>query len=173
MRFTLALCFAAGLLTIAGARAGGNPGQVPFPRDYATAFKHYHTQNRAGQPTLAKMYANDVAQAAYRAGETGAPGSILVMEVYKARLDGDGKPVTGADGLYEVEGLAGVAVMERRDNWDAAYPAADRAGPWGFAIYNADGTPKQNDLNCVQCHGPLQPLDYLYTRQQLMDFARQ
>ena len=36
---------------------------------------------------------------------------------------------------------------------------------------NPDGTVKVNDLNCVQCHTPLQQQDYLFSFQKLVDFA--
>jgi hypothetical protein len=62
--------------------------------------------------------------------------------------------------------------MERRDSWNAAYSEDDRVGDWGFAIYNSDGTPKKNDLNCPVCHTPLKEQDYLYSHQPLLEYAR-
>ena len=66
----------------------------------------------------------------------------------------------------------GVLVMENRNNWDASFPKENRTGDWGFAVYNPEGTAKSNDLNCVQCHTPLQAQDYLFTYQKLVDFVK-
>ncbi|MCP4406389.1 MAG: cytochrome P460 family protein [Gammaproteobacteria bacterium] len=71
-----------------------------------------------------------------------AEGSVVILEVYKPKKDANGK-AKGQDGIYEIDKLAAVAVMERRGAWDAAYPKDDRVSDWGFAIYNPNGTPKK------------------------------
>jgi len=44
-------------------------------------------------------YANKAAVAAAKAGKPLPDGSVLFVEVYAAKLDGD-KPVTGGDGFF-------------------------------------------------------------------------
>ncbi|MGI9229005.1 MAG: cytochrome P460 family protein [Gammaproteobacteria bacterium] len=148
--------------------AGGNPDMVDFPADYKDNFTLYSVQNRGNNKQLAYMYANDIALNSIKDGKA-ANGSVIVMEVHKALFNADGKPVTGADGLFKTTGLAAIAVMEKRD-WDMAYPAADRAGDWGFAFYNGQGQAKENDLNCITCHRPLAGMDYLFTYSRLIQF---
>ncbi len=155
------------------AYAGGNPEHVAFPSGYGAIFTKYTTMNRSGSAAIAKMYANDAAIASYMKGQAAASGSIVVMEVYKPKKDADGKPIVGSDGVNEISKLAAIAVMERRDSWPAGYAASDRVGTWGFAIYNPDGTPKQNDLPCVACHTPLDQQDFLFSHQRLVDFVKQ
>ena len=150
--------------------AGGSPEFVKFPAGYGTSFFQYATMNRTGQPQLAKMYANAIAVASYRTGKPAAPGSVMVMEIYKPKTNTKGQPVTGKDGLFQPGGLTGVAVMERRSEWDANYPEDQRAGGWGFAFYNPNGTPKENTLACAQCHEPLAQQDHLFSRQNLVGF---
>lgn len=145
--------------------AGGNPDQVKFPEGYQTDFTHYHTMNRAGKPLLAKMYANKQAMESVGTGQL-HDDAIVIMEVYKAMMDADGKPMTGDDGLYQQGNLAAVAVMEKQQ-WGEDYPEAERAGDWGFAMYNPDGSPKENDLKCASCHVPFKEQDYLYTFKEL------
>jgi hypothetical protein len=158
---------AMGLVTTL-AVAGGRPEQVTFPADYATAFRNYVITNRAsGKPEIAKVFANDVAQQSAAAGGPLAPGSILVMEIHKAALNEAGEPVAGEGGVYTPVALAAIAVMEKRTEWPAAYPEAERAGGWGFALYGPDGKPKENDLVCNGCHLPYAAQDYLFTRAQL------
>ena len=165
------IAIAAGLAA-ALAVAGGRPDQVALPAGYAAAFEHYATMNRAGSAAVAKVYANDIAIASYRAGTGAAPGSIIVMEVHKPQKDADGNLVVGSDGINETAGMAAIAVMERRDSWPAGYADSERAGGWGFAIYNPDGSVKDNDLACVSCHMPLQGQDYLFSQQRLRDYVR-
>ena len=154
------------------AYAGGNPDFVKFPVGYDSSFTNYTKLNRAGSAAVGKMYANAIALSSYRNGEPAAPGSIIVMEVYKPKMDASGKPIVGSDGVNETDKLAAIAVMERRANWPAGLSESDQAGNWGFAIYNADGTPKENDLACVTCHAPLEKQDYLFSRQWLLEYAK-
>lgn len=152
--------------------AGGDPDHVKFPADYAKSFTLYATMNRANQTQLAKLYANEAAVAGYKQGDKAASGAVVVMEIYTPKKDAEGKPIPGSDGLFEIDSLAAIGVMENRSDWDAAFPAEHRAGNWGFALYNPDGSVKSNELNCAQCHIPLQAQDYLFTYQKLVDFVK-
>ena len=153
------------------AYAGGTPDFVKFPHAYDATFTNYAKMNRAGSAAVAKMYANDVALASYTKGMPAAPGSKIVMEVYKPKKDAEGKPVVGSDGVNVPAELAAIAVMERRDAWPSDLAEADQVGGWAFAIFNADGSPKTNDLTCVVCHTPYEKQDYLFSHQKLVDFA--
>lgn len=151
---------------------GGNPEHVKFPDGYENTFTLYSMANRANQTQVAKLYANDTAVASYKAEQKAASGSVVVMEIYATKTGEDGKPVQGGDGLFEIDSLAGVAVMEKRDDWGEGFSADDRTGNWGFALYNPDGSEKSNELNCVQCHTPLVAQDYLFTFQRVVDFVK-
>jgi hypothetical protein len=155
------------------AYAGGDPNFVKFPKGYDTAFTHYATINRGNQEQVAKLYANEKALSSYKAGQTADPGTIVVMEIYKPKLDAEGKPVPGSDGIFEIDHLAAVAVMEKKNDWDAEFSPEHRVGNWGFAVYTPEGSPKDNDLNCVECHTPLTNQDYLFTYQQLKNHIQQ
>ena len=148
------------------AHAGGTPEFVPFPADYKSSYQLYHTQNRANNKQLAELYANSIAVSSSTEAEL-ADGSVIVMEVYKPEVDGDGKPVTGEDGLFKKAKLAAVAVMQKRSDWPEAFDASDRTGDWGYAIYDPAGNIKDNDLNCVSCHTPLAGQDYMFSRSFL------
>ena len=151
--------------------AGGSPDYVRFPAGYDVSFTNYTIMNR-GNGAVAKMYANDVAISSYKKGQPAGSGSVVVMEVYKPKKDADGKPIVGSDGVNKIDKLAAVAVMERRTTWPGNFSADDRVGTWGFAIYNPDGTPKQNKLACVVCHTPLDKQDFLFSHQRLVDFVK-
>ena len=163
--------FAGGLLAFV-AFAGGSPEHVKFPNGYDASFTNYATMNRAGSAAVAKMYANDVALSSYRKGKVAGPGSIIVMEVYKPQKDADGKPIVGSDGVNKTAELAAIAVMERRNSWSGNFAESERVGNWGFAIYNPDGSVKDNDLACVVCHTPYEKQDFMFSHQNLVDFVK-
>ncbi len=154
------------------AHAGGNPEQVAFPQGYEESFTKYDTANRANQKQVAKFYANETAISSYAGGNNADSGSVIVMEIYSPKTDADGKPIPGDDGIFQIDELAAIAVMENNSDWDESFSQDERTGDWGFAVYETDGTPKSNDLNCVQCHTPLDGQDYLFTYQRLVDFVK-
>jgi hypothetical protein len=152
---------------------GGDPDFVKFPEGYDSSFTRYATINRINQEQVAKLYANETAVSSYKAGQTADSGAIVVMEIYKPKLDAEDKPIPGSDGIFEIDKLAAVAVMEKKSNWEAEFTPDHRVGNWGFAVYTPEGSPKDNDLNCVECHTPLTSQDYLFTYQQLKNHAQQ
>jgi len=171
MKFSFRLFVLMGLFLPFYAYGGGNPDFVKFPEGYEEIFTQYSVGNRANQTQLAKFYANKTALESYKKGEEAAHGSVVIMEIYEPKKDAEGKIVSGKDGLFEIDKLAAVAVMEKRNDWDGAFQPANRTGDWGFAVYNPDGTAKSNDLNCVQCHLPLKQQDHLFSFQKLVDYA--
>lgn len=171
MKFTFRLIVLLSLSLPFTAFGGGDPDFVKFPEGYEEIFTQYGVGNRANQTQLAKFYANKIALESYKKGKEAAHGSIVIMEIYEPKKDATGKIIVGKDGVFEIDKLSAVAVMEKRDDWDSAYPSANRTGDWGFAVYNPDGSAKSNDLNCVQCHLPLKQQDHLFTFQKLVDYA--
>lgn len=153
------------------AYAGGNPEQVSFPQGYQTDYTIYDTRNRDNGSQVAVLYANKIAVDSASDTKLG-DGATIVMEIYKTIPGEDGKPKTGADGVFEKGKFAAVAVMEKRSNWDAGFDAKERSGGWGYAIYNTDGTVKINDLDCAGCHLPLPDKDYIYSHSSLIEFAK-
>jgi cytochrome P460 len=152
--------------------AGGNPEYVSYPQSYKSEFTHYNTRNRVGKPQIVDLYANKIAMETAKDAKL-ANGSRLVMEIYKANLGEDGNPITGEDGNYEKGKLAAIAVMEKNNNWDPAFDASNRAGDWGFALYNTDGTAKDNELDCASCHTPMPESDFLFSYSSLLEFIHQ
>ena len=153
------------------AYAGGNPEHVHFPAEYKSEFTQYDTRNRTNGKQVAVMYANKIAVDSAASG-TLAEGSKIIMEVYKTKPGEDGKPVVGADGVFEKGKFAAVAVMENRSDWDSAFDAKDRTGNWGFAIYNTDGSPKDNNLECVVCHTPYEKDNFMFSYSSLVESVK-
>jgi cytochrome P460 len=153
------------------AYAGGNPKHVSYPKGYKSEFTKYDTRNRTNSKQVAVLYANKIAIDTASDSKLG-DGAKIIMEVYKTKSGEDGKPITGADGLFEKGKFAAVAVMEKRSNWDASFDAKQRADDWGFAIYKTDGTVKDNKLDCASCHTPLPDSDFLFSRSNLIEFNK-
>ena len=143
MRYALSATAAAMLISTA-ALAG--PELIEFPEGYENSFTPYATVNR---------------------------GSVLVMEIYKAKLDADENPVVGSDGFFEQGEMAGIAVMESRAAWGEEYPEQIRNGTWEYAFFD----PKEHTLDdrayqpCFECHKPLQEFDYVFSFAELREAA--
>lgn len=172
MKSSFGLSALIGLTLSCHVYGGGNPEFVKFPEKYEQIFTKYDVANRTNQTQLAKFYANKIAVESYKKSEEAAPGSVVVMEIYVPKKDAEGKILSGEDGLFIIDKLAAVAVMEKKNDWDSTYKTNDRSGNWGFALYDPEGKVKDNDLNCAQCHTPLQKQDSLFTFQKLVDYVK-
>lgn len=146
--------------------SGGNTEFVKFPEKYRDTFTLYSTQNRQNNEQVVDLYANETAIKSANDGNL-ADGAVIIMEVYKTIVNEDGERETGPEGVFKKADLAAIAVMEKRSDWSASYPAEERTGNWGYAFYDAKGMPKDNDLDCVACHTPLANQDYLFTFPRL------
>lgn len=165
------ICVFLALLYSPFSNAGGNPEHVTYPEAYQTEFTQYDIRNRSNGKQVAILYANEIALNS-ASNFKFADGSRIVMEVYKTKPGEDGKPITDDNGLFVKAKFAAIAVMEKRSNWDAGFNLNQRAGDWGFAIYNTDGTVKKNKLDCASCHTPLPDNDFLFSYSSLKDFIK-
>lgn len=151
--------------------AGGNPEHVKLPEGYQSEFTKYDTRNRANGKQVAVLYANDAAIDTISESKF-AEGSKIIMEIYKTVPGEDGKPVVAESGIFKKGKFAAIAVMEKQANWDASFDAKERAGKWGFALYKADGSNKENNLECASCHLPMPEKDYLFSHSSLINYGK-
>jgi hypothetical protein len=171
MRTTLLAAAAASLI---GSAAVAGPESVQFPEGYEDGFTHYSTVNRADErKQVVKIFANDVALASAKDGAPLDSGSVLVMEVYKAKLDADENPVIGGDGYFEPDEMVAVTVMETRDGWGAGYPEEWRNDEWEFAAFSPDdhALVERDYQPCFACRKPLHESDYLFSFDALTEVA--
>ena len=95
-------------------------------------------------------------------------GTVLTMEVYRAKLDGKGELVRGTDGRLVKDGLPGLFVMEKRTGWGTDYVAGLRNGEWEYARFTVTGDRQVVDTKpCFECHQPQASEDYLFTFKEL------
>ncbi|MFV0367652.1 MAG: cytochrome P460 family protein [Hyphomicrobiaceae bacterium] len=140
-----------------------------FPADYKTKFTNYLSLDRTqNDDQIIRLFANDKALAAAKAGEKLPDGSVIVGEIYKARLDKDGKPVVSELGRKVRDKLALIAVMERRDGFGKDLPQELQNDGWDFAAFKPDGSNAGKDLNqCRACHAPLTGTQHLFSLEHM------
>ena len=146
-----ALC---GVMLAAGA-AEADPKRVQLPADYSPdKWALYGVHSRPDNGQVRYLYANKPAfDGAKKDG--GLPnGSILVMEVYKAKLDAAGAPAVGADGQFQKGAFVQYSVMQKEAGWGKDIPDALRNGDWNYTVYGPDKVNKVNtkEDGCLACH---------------------
>jgi len=149
------------------ANAAAAPERVALPEDYANTMTQYFSGERQNGEQYAVGFANDAALGSAESGGL-ADGSVLVMEVYKAKTDAAGEVVRDDAGALMPGDLAAIAVMEKREGWGADYPEDLRNGDWDYALYTPAGELKGNDAtDCLACHKSQEANDFVFTLDRL------
>ena len=148
--------------------------RVRFPPDYKIHFTSYTTINFPKKKQVRNYYANDEALKAAREGKPLPDGSVLFVEIFKAKLDDGKNPVTGSDGLFVAEKLLAFTAMEKQSGWGKDIPDILRNGDWNYAVFSADKALKTgvNQAICLACHKPLSDDSYVFSLTQLQKKAR-
>jgi cytochrome c553 len=170
---------AAYFASLPGAAPGGaKSAQLPnvakthlsFPENYKATFVKYHTINFPATKQVRYYYANRAAVDAAKAGKPQPDGAYLLAEVYSAKLDADGKPVTGSDGFYVADKPLLYTAMGTGAGWGKDVPEALRNGNWNYAVFTLDKQHRPiNQAECFGCHKPLDSTSYLFTLKQIAE----
>jgi len=144
---------------------------VTFPEGYKDTFRKYHTINFPATKQVRYYFANPAAIQAAKAGKPIPDGAVLFTEVYSAKTDADGKPVTGADGFFVAEKLLFYTAMATGAGWGNDVPEMLRNGNWNYAVFTLDKQhrPGVNQAECYACHKPLDKESYVFTLKQLVE----
>jgi cytochrome c553 len=150
--------------------------QVVFPDDFQKSFvkylvHNYPTRTLPVSQQVRYYYANSAAVAAAKAGKPLPDGSMLVVEIHSAKLDAEGKPVVGADGLFVPGMLVGYNVMARDAGWGNDIPEMLRNENWNYALFSAEKRLRRgvNQADCLACHKPLDRASYMFTLKELAE----
>ena len=174
----VAAYFSQQTIATAGVRSDFLPNvaktNVTFPENYRSTFRQYHTINFPATKQVRYYFANPVALKAAGEGRALPDGSVLFAEVWSAKVDADGKPVTGADGFYVRNELVGYTAMARDAGWGRDIPDMLRNENWNYAVYTAAKQPRAgiNQAECLACHKPLDQASYTFTLEQLKTAAK-
>jgi cytochrome c553 len=144
---------------------------VTFPEGYKESFVKYHTISFPATRQVRYYYANKAAVAAAKAGKALPDGSVLLAEVYAAKIGADGKPATGGDGHFVAEKLVAYTAMARDAGWGNDIPEMLRNENWNYAVFTTEKQqrPGVNQAECLGCHKPLDKVSYTFTLKQLAD----
>lgn len=160
-----------GLLLALTASTTAGPEKVGFPSRYKSHVL-YATIDRPDNKTVRDLYTSPEAARLAALGQPLPEGTVITMEVYKARVDEKGEPVKDASGrMVRTPDLVGVFVMEKRRGWGAEYPEALRNGEWEYARFTADGQrqPNFDAKPCFQCHKPMSGQDFVFSLPKLAE----
>ena len=135
-------------------------GEPALPVGYQNGPKFLSAVQRPDVKQVRELFINAVGTTT-RAGQPFANGTVMVMELYKAKLDGE-TPVVGSDGKLVKGDLAKVFVMAKGEGWGQEVPESLRTGNWVFAAYGPDGLALAEDFSkCRGCHAPLAMKDFV------------
>ena len=157
------------MLLLAAAGIAG-PDKVTFPTGYKNNQVLYTTVDRPDNKTVRDIYASREAVKMAKAGQPLPSGTVLTMEVYKAKVDDKGEPVKDVNGRFLKDAMTGIFVMEKRTGWGTEYGDDLRNGEWEYARFTVDGKPpeKADTTACFQCHKPMSGQDFVFTLPQLV-----
>ena len=149
----------------------GENSKIFFPENYRTTFTNYLSLDRLQHPDeIIRLFANDIAMQG--PGDDGKLpfGSVLLAEIYKAKLDSEGEVITSTVGRRILDDLAMIGVMQREKGWGAQYPETIRNGNWEYATFNGDGSKLDKDITgCLACHAPLTKTNFLFSYEHLQN----
>lgn len=162
-------------LGLAAGAASADPKRLAWPAEYPAGYTLYGVHNRPDNGQVRYLYANKTAVDGVKAGDELPHGSLLVMEIYKAKLGADGQPMVEPDGLYAKGDFVQYGVMEKRAGWGADVPEAIRNGDWNYTFFSPEKANKTdtNEATCLTCHKQLgTAADYVFSYDELVAKVR-
>jgi cytochrome c553 len=148
--------------------------RVAFPDRAQGGYTLYQTINFPETRQVRLYFANARAMQSARDGKPLPDGAVLYAEVYAARLDAAGKPVAGADGLFQPDRLLFYTAMQRDAGWGRDIPEMLRNEDWNYAVFTTARQlrPGVNQAECLACHKPLDKQSYTFTLDKLTAVAQ-
>lgn len=143
--------------------------RVVFPSTYRNRFVKYHVIDFPDEKQVRHYWASPGAAEAAKAGKPMPSGTLILAEVFDARLGPDGEPVKGADGHFEAGELAFYTAMQKIAGGGAPVPEIYRNENWRYAVFTTGRAHKAgtNEARCLACHKPEAAKDYVFTLEQL------
>jgi cytochrome c553 len=158
-----------------GPALAGLDGTRPlFPSTYKFKFVKYHTIDFPDRKQVRHYWADAGSAAAAKAGSPLPSGSIILVEVFNAKLDAEGNPITGADGHFADDSLALYTAMQKITGAGAQVPEIYSNGNWRYAVFETNKRHKAgtNEAKCLACHKPENAKDFVFTLDTLAAFAK-
>lgn len=139
-------------------------GELTLPTDYRR-WAPFSLVHRTDVKQVREGFVNEPGTALVP-GQEFPRGTVLILELYAAKMEGD-KPVVGADGKLVKGDLSKILVMEKHPGWGQDVPDSLKNGTWVYGAYGADGKPTVGDdfNKCRACHAPMAKADFVYGYQ--------
>lgn len=148
--------------------AGLDGSRVVFPSNFDNRMVRYHVIDFPDRGQVRHYWVPASAAEAAKAGRPLPSGTLILAEVYKARLGPDGEPVKGEDGHFEAGELAFYTAMQKIAGAGGQVPGIYRNGDWRYAVFDADRSRRSiNEAKCLACHKPESERDYVFTLEQI------
>jgi hemoglobin len=150
-----------GDIVSSSAAMGPKDGDLALPMDYRSWPKFLSFVQKPDVKQVRELYINPTGAKA-RQGDHFPNGTVMVMEIYKAKADGD-QAVKDLDGRLIKTDLAKVFVMGKNEGWGQEQPDNLKNGSWLYAAYGPDGRKLMEDFGkCRACHQPLAQKDFVH-----------
>ena len=136
-------------------------GGVPLPAEYKSWPKFLSYVQKPDNKQVREVYINPTGAKTMQ-GQNFPNGTAMVMEIYKAKTDGD-QLVKDMDGKLIKGDLAKVFVMGKNEGWGQGVPDNLKNGSWLYAAYGPDGAKLMEDFGeCRACHQPQFKKDFVH-----------
>ncbi len=145
---------------------------IAFPKDYEAKFTRYHRKDYDDRKQVRYFSGNAIALEGVKNGGKFSNGSYLLVEIFAAKEDADGKLIKGADGKLVAGDPKGFTAMEKQAGWGDGVADVYKNGDWRYSVFKVDGSlkPGVNEAQCMACHKPLTQTDYSFTYNWIKDF---
>ncbi len=149
--------------------------RVSFPADFPAGFTRYLRMNFPDNQQVRHFYANRAALEAARKDAPLPDGSMILVEVYGAKLDAEQHPIQDEAGFFVAGELKGYAAMARQPGWGDGIPEMLRNENWNYTALTTDKTQRSglNQAVCFACHKPQSGDSHLFTMKELRERAHQ
>ena len=150
------------------AKAKPKDGELALPGNYMVWPKFLSEVQRPDAKQIRELFVNQ-AGARTSQGQMFPNGTVMVMELYKVKMNGE-VPETGADGKLLKGDLVKVFVMAKGDGWGQDVPDNLKNGNWIFSAFGSDGKALPEDFTkCRACHAPLAAKDFVHRYDEYFD----
>jgi hemoglobin len=143
-------------------------GELALPGNYMVWPKFLSEVQRADVKQVRELYINHIGTKT-SAGQPFPNGTLMVMELYKAKMNGE-TLASGPDGKLVKGDLTKIFVMGKGDGWGQDVSDNLKNGNWVFSAFGPDGKPLAEDFaKCRACHAPLAQKDFVHRYDEYFD----
>jgi hemoglobin len=151
-----------GATSMGAAGSAPKDGELQLPSDYKSWTKFLVNIDKEANKQVRDIYINPTG-AKNQAGKDFANGTMMAMELYKAKENPDGTLQKTPEGRLVKGNLAKVFLMGKGEGWGGGQPDNLKNGAWVYSASSPDGKLLAEDFTkCRACHAPLAMKDFVH-----------